>query len=280
MANAPIWKDVYYSSTADSITYSIKAGGSTIFNGKAVKFPGAATVDVNVSLICRNFMNNDLPDFRGVSAATTYTNANACKTFTFEASDTNSATSYTFLWDWSYQDWNGASKSMSSPINGHYNSNMLVFSSSVSAGGVVTNSISFPGGSYCGEMALYYQGAAGGMNSFLVEGTVKRTDKIGEHKFSKRVRNTSNNFEETRYSLDVDRSYKLSTGWLTDAQAANLAENLLESPRVYAHIFATGEIFPVNITDTSVEFKTFKNNSRKRVNYTISIKASQTRVRR
>ena len=79
--NAPIWKDVYYTSTADSITYTIKSDGGTIFSGKAVKCPGAATVEVNVSLICRNFMNNDLPDFRNVSSATTYTNYDACKPF-------------------------------------------------------------------------------------------------------------------------------------------------------------------------------------------------------
>ena len=278
--NAPIWKDVYYTSTADSITYSITVGGSTIFNGKAVKFPGAQYVEVNVSLICRNFMNNDLPDFRGVSAATNYTNSDACRTFTFTASDTSSTTTYKFLWDWSYQDWNGGSQSMSSPINGHYCANMLVFSSSVSSGGVVTNSITFPGGCYCGKMALYYQGAKGGWNSFLIEGAVKRTDKLTNHSISRRVRNTSIGFENMIYSMDVEPSYELSTGWLTDAQAANLAQNLLQSTRIYAHNLTTGEIFPVLITDTSVQYKTYRTNGRKRVNYVIKVKASQTKIRR
>lgn len=277
--NAPIWKDVYYTSTADSITYSIKTGGQTIFNGKAVKCPGAEYVEVNVSLICRNFMDNDLPDFSNVTSATSYTNSNACKTFTLSASDTSSTTSYTFLWDWSYLDWNGASKSMSSPINGHYISNMLVFSSSV-ASDVVTNSITFPGGSYCGKMALYYQGAAGGWNSFLIEGHVKRTDKLTPHSISRRVKNTSINFENQTYSMDVEPTYELSTGWLTDAQAANLAENLLKSPRVYAHDLETDRIFPVVITDTSVQYKTYRTNSRKPVNYVIKIKESQTKTRR
>lgn len=278
--NAPIWKDVYYTSTAESITYSIKVGGSTIFNGKAVKCPGAANLEVNVSLICRNFMNNDLPDFGNVTSATTYTNTNACRTFTFTASDTSSTTSYTFLWDWSYQDWNGGSKSMSSPINGHYCANMLVFSSSVSAGGVVSNSISFPGGNYCGKMALYYQGAAGGWNSFLIEGHAKRTDKLTNHSMSRSVKNTSINFENKIYSMDVEPQYELSTGWLTDAQAANLAENLLQSPSIYAHDLETDEIFPVVITDTNVQYKTYRTNSRKPVNYVIKVKASQTKIRR
>ena len=280
MPNAPIWKDVYYSSTADSITYSLKVGGSTIFNGKAVKAPNASTVDVNVSLICRNFMNNDLPDFSGVNTATSFTNSDACKTFTLSASDTSSTTSYKFLWDWSYQDWNGGSKSMSSPINGHYCGNMKVFSSSVSSGGVVTNSISFVTGPYCGDMALYYQNALGGWDSFLIEGNVFRSDKLTNHNISRKVRNTSIDFENKVYSKDIDRQYDLYTGWLTDAQSKRLAENLLTSPSVYAHDLKTGEIIPVVITDTTIQHKTFRTNSKKPVNYVIRVTASQSRIRR
>ena len=280
MVYAPIWKDTYYSTTADSITYSIKTGSQqTIFNGKAVKCPGAANVEINVSLICRNFMNNDLPDFRGVSAATTYWNDDACKVFQLYQGSTLLET-YKFLWDWSYQDWNGGSQSMSSPINGHYNGSMIVFSSSVSSGGYVGNVVSFPGGNYCGTMALYYQGAAGGWNSFLIEGNVKRTDKLTRYNISRRVKNTSIDFENTTYSMDVDPTYEVYTGWLTDAQADNLAENLLKSPRVYAHDLVTGAIFPVVITDVSIQHKTYKTNSHKPVNYVISLKASQTKIRR
>ena len=275
----PIWKDVYYSSTADSITYSVKDNGVTVFNGKAVKAPDASTVDVNVSLICRNFMNNDLPDFRGVTAATSYTNAYACKEFTLTASDTSSTAHYTFLWDWSYLDWNGGSVSMSSPINGHYCANMLVFSS-VCSSNTVTNRITFPGGNYCGKMALYYQGAKGGWNSFLIEGNVKRTDKLTNHSISRSVRNTTIDFENKIYSIDVEPSYELSTGWLTDSQAANLAENLLQSPRIFAHDLVQDKIFPVVITDTSVQYKTYRTNGRKRVNYVIKVKNSQTKIRR
>ena len=275
---APIWKDTYYTSTATTIDYTIASGGATIFSGRAVKFPGAANVEVNLNLICRNFMNNDLPDLNTISSNTAVTNTNALKTFSFSATDGGS-NNYVFLWDWSYQNWNGASKSMSSPINGHYNSSMFILSSSTN-GSVVTNSIQLGSGSYCGQMALYYQGAEGGWNSFLIEGNVKRTDKLTNHNVSRRVRNTSAEFENKIYSMDVEPSYELSTGWLSDAQAANLAENLLESPNIYAHDFKTDRIFPVLITDTNVQYKTFKTNSRKPVNYVIKIKASQTKTRR
>lgn len=278
MVSAPIWKDVYYTTTADSITYTVKVGGSTIFSGKAVKCPGAANVEVNLSLICRNFMNNDLPDFRGVTASTSITNTYAMRMFELYQGSTLLG-QYVFLWDWSYQDWNGGSKSMSSPINGHYSSNMLGFSTNAGSNSVITQ-IWPTSGTYCGQMALYYQGAAGGWNSFLIEGNVKRTDKLTNHSLSRSVKNTSINFENKIYSMDVEPSYELSTGWLTDAQAANLAENLLQSPSIYAHDLVTDRIFPVVITDTSVQYKTYKTNSRKPVNYVIKVKESQTKIRR
>ena len=276
--NAPIWKDVYYSTTADSITYSIKSGGSTLFNGKAVKLPGASTVDINVSLICRNFMDNDLADFRSVTTATQTMAFNACKQFDLYQGSTLKQ-SYKFLWDWSYKDWNGASKSMSSPVNGHNNANMFVFSTAVDSG-TVTNTINIGGGRYCGDWALYYQGAEGGWNSFLIEGNVKRTDKLTNHSLSRSVRNTSIDFENQIYSMDVEPSYEMSTGWLSDAQAANIAENLLESTHIYAHDLVNDIVFPVVITDTSVQYKTFRTNGRKLVNYVIKVKASQTKIRR
>lgn len=276
--DAPIWKDIYYTSNAESLSYSIKTGGSTIFNGKAVKFPGADNLEVNISQICRNFMDNDLPDFRNVNAATSYTNSNACKTFQLYR-DTTLLETYRFLWDWSYSDWNGGSQSMSSPVNGHSNGKMLVFSSSVSSG-TVTNSITIPNSGHCGKFALYYQGAAGGWNSLLIEGNAKRTDKLTTHSLSRTIKNTSNDFENQIYSIDVEPTYDLSTGWLTDSQAANIAENLLKSTRIYAHDMESDQIFPVLITETSVQYKTFRTNSRKPVSYTIKVKASQTKIRR
>lgn len=278
MVYAPIWKDTYYTTTAASITYTVKQNGSTLFIGKAVKLPGASTVEININEICKNFLSNELPDFRNVSTATTYTNSEACKTFQLYQGSTLLET-YVFLYDWSYTDWNGGSKSMGLPINGHYESTMLVFSSYTSSN-VVYNTITFPGGNYCGDMALYYQTAGGGWCSFLCEGVVKRTDNLTPYTYTKSVKNTSNNFENTKYSIEYDRTYVINSGWLSDSESKNLAENLLKSTRVYAHDLKTDEIFPVVITDTSIQYKTYVSNSRKPVNYTINISSSQSRIRR
>lgn len=279
MVTAPIWKDTYYTTSAASLTYTIRYAGDIIFTGKAVKFPGAQNLEVNISQICRNFMNNDLPDLRNISSYTAVTNTRAMMMFDLYQGSVR-LEQYVFLWDWSYRNWNGASKSMSNPINGHYGSNMFILNT-VANTTTVTNQIT-PGasGSYCGKMALYYQGAEGGWNSFLIEGAVKRTDKLTNHSVSRRVKNTSIDFENKIYSMDVEPSYELSTCWLTDSQAANLAENLLQSPSIYAHDLITGDIFPVVITDTNVQYKTYRTNGRKRVNYVIKVKASQSKTRR
>ena len=281
MVYAPIWKDTYYTATSvSSLTYSIKSsdGSTTYFNGKAIRMPDSNTIEINVNEICKNFMDNDLPDFRSVTGNTSYTNTNACKTFKLYSGSTVLET-YCFLWDWSGVDWNGSNKSMSYPINGHNNGSMLVFSSKVSAQ-TVTNSITTGSANTCGDFALYYQCAAGGWCSFLIEGNVKRTDTLTDYKYSKVIKNTSNDFENTKYSTDVKESYQLYTGWLSDEQAANLAQNLLESTRVYAHNFKTNKIFPVLITDANPEYKTFRNLGKKKVNYVINITASKTSIRR
>ena len=57
---APIWKDTYYTTTAASANYSIKLDGNTIFTGKAVRYPGADEMSININRICRNYLECDI----------------------------------------------------------------------------------------------------------------------------------------------------------------------------------------------------------------------------
>ena len=132
---------------------------------------------------------------------------------------------------------------------------------------------------YCGPMALYYLNARGGWDSFLIEGKVKRTDNMSQSDYGRKYDNTTAQFGKTRYMNEITESYELHTGWLTDDQAARLAKHLLPSNRVYAHNLETDRIFPVVITDSNAEYKTFKNEKRL-VSYQINISSSQTMVRR
>lgn len=279
MVNAPIWKDTFYTASTASLDYNIKVGNDTVFIGKAVRLPSAAILEVNISSIARNFMGNDLPDsMLTATASTSVTNTEACKEFKLYSGSTLLET-YRFLWDWSYVDWNGGSKSMSYPINGHKNGTMLCFSTSVSSN-VVTNSVVIGGGDYCGDYALYYQNSYGGWDSYLCEYNVKLSDSLTNHSYSRGVKNYTNEFENIIYTMDVERQYEISTGWLSDVEASNLATNLLQSTRIYLHDLKDNKIIPVVITDTKVDHKTYRTNGRKPVSYTIKLKSSRKRIRR
>ena len=57
-------------------------------------------------------------------------------------------------------------------------------------------------------------------------------------------------------------------------------KHLVESVEVYMVDMSTGEEIPVTMKDTSLEYKTFDNNSRKMVNYSLSWTESQKKIRR
>lgn len=132
---------------------------------------------------------------------------------------------------------------------------------------------------YCGDVALYYLNAYGGWDAFLIEGNVVKSDNKTHYEYDKFARNTTIDFETTRYATEIETTYKLSTGWLKDDQAERLCKHLLSSNMVYMHILDENKIVPVNIKDTKVEYKTYKA-TKKMINYTIEVVLSKNKMRR
>lgn len=132
---------------------------------------------------------------------------------------------------------------------------------------------------YCGDMALYYLNAQGGWDSFLIEGDVIKKDNYTIYEYNKSFNNQTIDFERNRYLNEIETAYELHTGWLSDRESDILAKNLLGSNKVYAHNLKTNKIFPVVITDTSVDYKKHKT-EKKLVSYTINIVESQNKIRR
>lgn len=133
---------------------------------------------------------------------------------------------------------------------------------------------------YCGDIALYYLNKYGGWNSFLIEGNCKRTDALTEHTYNKSVNNTTINFENNRYAVEILPTWELHTGWLNDEESERLASDLIPTTKLYIHNLKTDEIKPAVITDTSVTYSTFRNNGHKLISYTINVAESQTKIRR
>lgn len=130
----------------------------------------------------------------------------------------------------------------------------------------------------CAKYCLYYQNALGGWDSFLINGNDKRTDKITGHKYTKAINTNTKCFGIKKYLNVIDTSYKLYTDWLTDDEASRMF-HLLESTEVYLHNLEDDTIIPVNLTNSSCEFKTFTNNGRKKFNYELNLELAQERIR-
>lgn len=133
---------------------------------------------------------------------------------------------------------------------------------------------------YCGDFAVYYTNKYGGWCSFLFEGICKRTDNLTDYKYNRVVNNQSKDFENNRYMVEINPTYQLTTGWLSDEEAARLASDLIPTTKLYLHSLIDDTIVPAFITDSQAAYKTFRNNGKKFVQYTVNIQESQTKLRR
>ncbi len=63
---------------------------------------------------------------------------------------------------------------------------------------------------------------------------------------------------------------------LNDEQSKNLAKNLIGTNKAYLHNLTTSKILPILSTDGSAVYKTYRNQGRKFVTYSINVECSQT----
>ena len=298
--NKPIWMDTNYqvSSAQSPYEYSIelKTGNQieinnvtqdeiiTVFNGKAWVRPGDGYINININKVAQNYLYSDLPDLSQISATTSYTQNYAYRKFYLVNNVGATVQTYNFLLDWSYDTTAVTTSNLSHPINGHGTANMLFLSTVFNSSQKVVTTISTtPGSGYdnthCGDYAIYYLNKYGGWDSFLVEGKVTRTDNYNKLNISRSYNNTTLEFNKLTYNNDITQTYQIVTGWLTDSQSAVLADNLLPSTKMYLHDIVGGKFYPVLCTDQNGVFKTYKNQGRKLVSYTINLECSQAKQR-
>lgn len=286
---APIWQDIYYTSTAYTVLdYAVQIqGANTIYTGRAYQRPGGNGVSINISKICQDYIKDSFTDtdFRNWTG-NTYIHPNGYVEFNLlNASNGTVLQTYGFVYDWSYESWNGSTRSLYNPINGHKVQGMYRFNSSVdsSSGGQFTYVLKTSVGKWnnvsdtnaCGEIALYYKDRKGGWQEFLIEGNWTKKDEYTKYTYNRSFNNNTLEFENGTYHSQIVTSYVLNTGWLTDLESQNLATNLLSSNEVYLHNLCTDKVYPVVITDNQATYKTYKNNQRRLVNYQINVEESQ-----
>lgn len=282
----PVWKDTFYTADIDELRYSINIGGEPIFHAKAYRMPGEELLKININKVCSNYLGADISELMEYmrdngTFIDDYDISGNIKTFTITDENNVILGTYTFVNDWSYERGeNMESNVRSIPINGHYAENMYTLISNMSDGEMILNSGSPAYKTLvCGSRyALYYENAYGGFDSFLIEGKVVHKDSITSHNYSRSFVNTSVSHEMKRYIDEIQGSYELHTGFLTDSQSENLVKHLLTSNQVYMHDLKTGDIQPVVLTNKDVEYLNYKNN--KMFSYTINVTVSQNRIRK
>ncbi|MGN0191071.1 MAG: hypothetical protein ACI39U_05390, partial [Candidatus Cryptobacteroides sp.] len=136
-----------------------------------------------------------------------------------------------------------------------------------------------------GDYVLYYLNAYGGWDSLLLRGVSTEEDEITRYTKEVVYDNSPYSFLEiageraTRnYLNEIKKKRTLHTGWLSDVEAGRM-HHLTESTDIYIHDIVRNEIYPVVIESTTHQFKTYKNNGCKLVNYDITVKLAQNRER-
>ena len=132
----------------------------------------------------------------------------------------------------------------------------------------------------CAKYALYYVNAFGGWDCFLIEGNTLEADTL--KRFTREVvydNRVISNRGIHNYVNEVTKGFTFQSGWLLADQGERM-HHLINSTFVYLYDIANDDMIPVTIPTTSCEYKTYKNQGNKLVNYTIQVEVAQNRVRR
>lgn len=132
----------------------------------------------------------------------------------------------------------------------------------------------------CSRYVLYYLNAYGGWDFLLMEGQPSLSAGLTRHTV-KPWYNNSDPFArgELNFCNESSPEWTLRTGWLSDEQSG-LMHHLLGSTDVYMTDLESGLTMPVTLTDTDVEYRTYRSNGCRLVNYEATARLAQDRQRR
>lgn len=296
----PIWRDTFGTivTDADWEDYELQEDEQTFYQGRAFAYPDEQDIRVNVSRVVAPYLTGYFKDVDFVAGGEVLA-------------------SYTFVRDYSYDPSKDYTQNLvlNAPINGKVPSGVLLSASMWGAGNggslvvedesgslVVNNALvkglntgSWVSGSVgkvyaigdesyrvvdaCRGALLKYVNAYGAVDYFLVEGVAKKSDKITRATYEKDAAALSSDYEGKDYQNEMVAEWTGTTGWLTDEQSLRM-KHLVESVEVYMIDKQTGLEIPVQMTDNSLQHKTFDTNGRKMVNYSLAWKESQKKIRR
>ena len=132
----------------------------------------------------------------------------------------------------------------------------------------------------CAKYALYYINPYGGWDAFLIEGNDMESDSYTRYKREIEYDNRQPaNRGIDNYVNEIVKGVTLHTGWLTKGEGLRM-HFLVGSTDVYLYDIPNGLMLPVTIAMSSCDYKTFRNQGNRLVNYTLQVEVAQNRIRR
>lgn len=128
------------------------------------------------------------------------------------------------------------------------------------------------------DYAVLYLNAYGGWDVFGFP-VGKKTENFEQFDYNTSYNNNTLQFGKRRQLTEITPQWQLTSGWLSDEQAARFAKHLISSSQIYLQDIVEGKWYPVVITDKQAEYKNMRY-SNALINYTLTVQASQDRIRR
>lgn len=291
----PIWKDYLFTANGDYIDYTVSLNGTVIYRGRAYKRPGASQIEWSINDVAANYLQNDFPTLPSIGTASyTTERAKGLQQFTVAYGDISRPIK--FLNDWSYvavtdNVWRQLLQIfdvvdirlpflITKPYEDLSVGQLNEMSTYDGPGGSYTGTLSWKvGQNTCWRYALYFLNAFGGW-SFIYLEAVKALEDY-DRKTAKRLYNSSDLKARgaVNYVNEVTRRWNAKTPYLTDDQASKMW-HVLGTTSAYLFDMETQQVTPVNVTNGSMEEKTYRNQGAKRVRYDINLTLAQDRLRR
>ena len=127
----------------------------------------------------------------------------------------------------------------------------------------------------CSRYKIHYINAMGGYDTMVLEAPRDlRTDNFSFDNYETNFNNQ--NIQQrgvNRYKVDITPKWELHTGWLNDEQSKKMY-NVFSSTMIWLEDTEEDKIYPVHITNNSLDYKTFTNNGKKLISYTINLESS------
>lgn len=298
-----IWKDydidlTAYLGTGGYVDYEIRQGAAVIYTGRAYASPDGQCI-VRLNEVCADYLAQTLP-----AAFNTrhFEAADISVAFSVYVGG-SSVGSVTFTYDWSYDYDYAPTANAAMPIKDVYDYRMPLIGSALTSGsktvkiGSTTYTVSatgagniiVPGNSLtaegtiiingttykvkdtCNGYALYYVNAYGAWDMLVMNGAENGSDNYERYSRGEWYSNATSEARGTvEYADKVTRTWQLRTGRLTDSQASRM-HHLVGSPLVYLYDISAARFYPVVITDTQCERKTYRNQGRRFPEYTVNV---------